>query len=215
WPIAQVILLFLYGVFNANMAASSVGREGFSEWILRVLPLSGAHIAMGKLWISWLIPFILLTGIEIFGGIFMGWTVWQFIFGIFIKSFITLGMSAIGLCLGTLGPKYNPTNPQQRLNFGISLRMLLLSYVYLVILLIPIGYAFFPMDQVELPTDMNHSMSGFKGVLADLWLSLLSHKMNYPEVMTFVGVLITILLSIGAVSLLMSVSAKRFDKGVK
>src|SRR5699024_5271068 len=187
----------------------------FSEWNLRVLPLSGAHIAMGKLWISWLIPFILLTGIEIFGGIFMGWTVWQFIFGIFIKSFFTLGMSAIGLWLGTLGAKYNPTNPQQRLNFGISLMMLLLSYVYLLILLIPIGYAFFPIDQVELPTDMNHGMSGFKGALADLWLSLLSLKMNYPEVMTFVGVLITILLSIGAVSLLMSVSAKRFDKGVK
>src|SRR5699024_10932226 len=95
------------------------------------------------------------------------------------------------------------------------LMMLLLSYVYLVILLIPIGYAFFPIDQVGLPTGMNHGMTGFKGVLADLWLSLLSLKMNYPKVMTFVGVLITILLSIGAVSLLMSVSAKRYDKGVK
>src|SRR5699024_12447244 len=152
----------------------------FSEWNLRVLPLSGAHIAMGKLWISWLIPFILLTGIEIFGGIFMGWTVWQFIFGIFIKSFITLGMSAIGLWLGTLGAKYNPTNQQQRLNFGISIIMLVLSYVYLFVLLIPFGYVMVPIDEIDFSIDSEHGMTGFIGLLASLVFALLTLKASYP-----------------------------------
>lgn len=215
WPIAQAVLLFLYSMFNGNMAASSVGREGASEWVMRVLPLSGKNIAIGKLWISWLIPFVLMTGIEIIAGIFMGWSVLQFVLGIIAKALVTIGISAIGLWLGTLGAKYNPTNPQQRLKFGVSLIMLVLSYAYLVILLFPFGFVMVPIDQIDVSFDLDHGMTGFMGLLASTVLALLSLKASYPVVMTIVGIVVLVLLSIGITVLFIYASAKRFDKGVK
>lgn len=215
WPIAQAILLFLYAVFNGNMAASSVGREGASEWMMRVLPLTGKYIAAGKLWISWLIPFILMTGIEIIGGMVMGWSLVQFASGIIIKGLATFGMSAIGLWIGTIGAKYNPVNPQQRLKFGVSFIMLISSYVYLIILLIPFGYVLFPVEQIDLPSNLDHGLTGFKGIIASIVLSLLSLKVDYPIVMTIVGVLVMLLLAIGIALLFAYLSVKRFDKGVR
>src|SRR5699024_929210 len=89
WPIAQGILLFIYAIVNGQVAAFSVAREGKSMWLLRSLPLSGRDIALGKLWISWSIPFVMLTGIEIIVGLLLGWGPLSFIIGIGSKAVIT------------------------------------------------------------------------------------------------------------------------------
>src|SRR5690625_4881844 len=61
WPIGQVVFLFLFSLTNGSIAAMSIGREGPNAWILRVLPVRGIHVAYGKLWISWLIPFVVIS----------------------------------------------------------------------------------------------------------------------------------------------------------
>src|SRR5699024_1937257 len=86
WPIAQGLFLVGLAFTSGTAAASSIGREGSSLPILRVIPLSGKHIAIGKLWISWLIPLTLLTVLEIIIGVFLGWTLTQLALGILMKA---------------------------------------------------------------------------------------------------------------------------------
>jgi len=72
WPIAQGLLLFVSALANGTIAAASIGREGENLWVSQVMPLSGRQIAIGKFWISWLLPFILLFIIEGIGFVFFG-----------------------------------------------------------------------------------------------------------------------------------------------
>ncbi|WP_099157519.1 putative ABC transporter permease subunit [Virgibacillus ndiopensis] len=214
WPIAQGAFLFIYAVFNGPMAASSIAREGSSVWILRTLPLSGQSIALGKLWISWLLPFILLTVIECIIGIFLGWTVMQFATGIIMKAVITTGISAIGLWLGTIGAKYNPKNPQNRLKFGTSLILLVLSYVYLFLAIIPYVLLIVPANAVGFVGDLSNDITGFFGAVASLVFTLLSWKADAPVMMGFVGVLAMLIISIGAAALFTLTGGRKIDKGI-
>lgn len=214
WPIAQGVFLFLYAVLNGTLAASSVAREGSSIWILRNLPLTGRHIALGKLWISWLLPFILLTIMEIIVGIFLGWTILQFVIGIIMKAIITTGISAIGLWLGTIGAKYNPKNPQARLKFGVSIILLVVSYVYLFIAFIPYVLLIVPLEAVDIAGDASNSIGGFFGWIASIVFTLLSWKASYPVIMSIVGVLILLLIPLGVAALFIQASARKIDKGI-
>lgn len=215
WPIAQVIFLFMYSFSNGTITASSVGREGASLWILRMLPLTGRQIALGKLWVSWLLPFTILSIIEIGIGIVLGWTISQFVIGIVIKGIITVGFSSIGLWLGTIGAKYNPTNPQQRVNFGASIILLVLSLVYLIIAATPYAYMIIPIEEIELPTNLEHGMTGLTGMVASIVLKLLSWKASSPILMGIAGFIIQIIVSLGIANLFIWMSARRLDKGIK
>ncbi|WP_404451514.1 hypothetical protein LG329_14415 [Virgibacillus necropolis] len=214
WPIAQGALLFVYAIFNGTMAASSVAREGSSIWILRTLPLSGRDIAIGKLWISWLLPFILLTVIECIIGVFLGWTILQFVIGIVLKAIITVGISSVGLWLGTIGAKYNPSNPQARLKMGTGIILMFSSYLYLIVTAIPYVFLIVPTDVVDVTAEMGNT-SGFLGFLADVAFTLLSWKVSYPILTGVIGVIVMLLLSIGLAILFIRLSAKRFDNGIK
>lgn len=215
WPIAQAVILFIYTFSAATIAAAAVGREGASLWVLRMLPLTGVQIAIGKILISWLIPLVILSLIEIVIGIFLGWTIIQFISGIVIKAIITIGFSAIGLWLGTIGAKYNPTNPQQRVSFAVSLLLLISSMIYLVIALIPYAYMIIPLGEIDLPANLEHGMTGFKGMIASVVLKLLYWKSQSPLLLNVVGFIGQIIVSIGIASLFIWLSARRIDKGIK
>lgn len=215
WPIAQGLILFVYALANGTISASSIGREGENLWIIQVMPLSGRQIALGKLWISWLLPFVLLIIIEIICAILLGWTAFQLTFGLVILAFLTIGMSAMGLWLGTLGAKYHPTNPQARLNFGISIVMFILSYIYLFIMVFPVAYLVIPIEQIELPTNLEHGMSGFLGILASIVLTLLTWKISHPFIMTIVGLVFLMIISLALTSLFVFLSARQIDKGLK
>lgn len=214
WPIAQGALLFVYAIFNGPMAASSVAREGTSIWILRTLPLSGRDITLGKLWISWLLPFILLTIIECIVGVLLGWTIVQFIIGIVVKAIITVGISSVGLWLGTMGAKYNPKNPQARLKPGTAIILMVSSYLYLVLTAIPYVFLIVPVDAVDLTDDVSE-IGGFLGLLAKGAFTLLSWKVSNPVLMGIVGVIVMLILSVGIATLFIHLSAKRFDKGIE
>lgn len=48
WPIAQGFFLCIYALFNGQLAASAISREGLSAWILRTLPLSKPQYCLRK-----------------------------------------------------------------------------------------------------------------------------------------------------------------------
>ncbi|MFC4558995.1 hypothetical protein ACFO3D_12405 [Virgibacillus kekensis] len=215
WPIAQAAFLFIYALFNGQLAASSVAREANAIWVLRILPISGKYIALGKLWISWLIPFTILTTVEIALGIVFSWTFIQFISGIVMKAFITIGISAIGLWLGTIGAKYNPANPQNRLKFSTGFILMITSYVYLLLALIPYILLIVPLDAIEFLTEVRMDMDGFWEGVASVVLGLLSWKGLYPTLVLIIGIIIMIIFSLGAGYIFTMASARNFDKGIE
>lgn len=215
WPIVQGIILFVFALSSGTVAASSIGREGKSAWILRVIPVSGNHIALGKVWISWLIPFVILTVIEIIAGILLGWTVVQFISGIALKILITSGISAIGLWLGTTGARYNPTNPQQRLKFGTSFLLLIVSYIYLIVSVIPFIWLLLPAIVGPDIINAGNEMSGVFGTVLTNFGSLIEWKGDHEVFGLILGVLAMIIFSGGIFYLFIKASARNLSKGIK
>ncbi|TRM11685.1 hypothetical protein FH966_08310 [Lentibacillus cibarius] len=215
WPIGQAVLLFLYAMFNGQIASSTIAREAKSVWILRVLPLTGKTIAFGKLWISWLLPVVLLTVIEIIIGIILGWTPWQLIIGIAMKAVITVGISGIGMWLGAIGAKYNPSNPQNRLKFGISILLLLISYVYLFIALLPYVMLIIPVEATDLAQDASQTIGGFFGMVANLVYTILSWKAASPGSVVAAGIALMLIISLGTAYLFTMMSARKIDQGIE
>lgn len=215
WPIFQGILLFIYALSNGNIAASSIGREGKSSWILQTIPVSGMHIALGKLWISWLIPFVLLTVIEVVAGMILGWTILQFVTGILLKVLITGGISAIGLWLGTTGARYNPTNPQQRLKFGTSFLLLIVSYIYLFLSVIPFVWLLLPPIAGPDIIQAGQEMNGIFRAIVTNFGTLLEWKGSHPVLGMMLGVMIMVLFSGGIFYLFIRASAHQLNKGIR
>ncbi|ALX48889.1 putative ABC transporter permease subunit [Lentibacillus amyloliquefaciens] len=215
WPVAQAILLFVYAMFNGQIASSTIAREAKSVWILRILPLSGKHIALGKLWISWLLPFVILTVVEIVAGLFFGWTLLQFASGIAMKAVVTIGISAIGMWLGTIGAKYNPANPQNRLKFGTAIVLMMVSYVYLFFALIPFVMLILPVEVMEFTQMVSQDAGGLIGFAAGFVYTVLSWKAASPVMVTIAGVLLMLLISLGVAYLFTMMSARKFDLGIE
>ncbi|WNF38349.1 hypothetical protein RJD24_07970 [Bacillaceae bacterium IKA-2] len=215
WPITQAILLFIYAMFNGQMASSSIAREASSLWILQVLPLSGRTISLGKLWISWLIPFVMLTSIELAIGVFLNWTILQMISGIAMKAVITVGISGIGIYLGTVGAKYNPTNPQNRLKFSTNFILFISSYVYLIFALIPYALLVIPVEVIEPIQKINDQAGGFIGFVSTVVLTILSWKATSPILVGILGIIVMLIVSLGVAYLFMVASARKIDKGIK
>lgn len=215
WPIAQAILLFMYAMFNGQIASSTIAREAKSVWILRVLPLSGKDIAFGKLWLSWLLPFVILTVVEIVAGLFFGWTLIQFISGILMKAVITIGISGIGMWLGTIGAKYNPANPQNRLKFGTSIVLMVVSYIYLFFALIPFVMLLIPVETMDFAQQVSQDIDGFFGWVAGFVYTVLSWKAASPVMITIIGILLVLIISLGAAYLFTMMGARKIDQGIE
>ncbi|WP_416150368.1 putative ABC transporter permease subunit [Salipaludibacillus sp. HK11] len=214
WPVAQVILLFMYAMFNGQIASSSIAREATSVWILRILPLSGTTISLGKLWISWLIPFVMLTTIEIIIGVFLSWTILQIISGIAMKAVITVGISGIGIYLGTIGAKYNPTNPQNRLKFSTSLILFIASYLYLIFSLIPYVLLVIPVAANEFVQEISEQAEGFIGLIATVVFTILSWKESNLIFAVVIGMIVMLIVSFGVAYIFIKTSARKIDKGI-
>ncbi|WP_456276301.1 putative ABC transporter permease subunit [Bacillus sp. AK128] len=215
WVIAQGIFLFIYSMFNGSVASATVAREGNSLWILQMLPLTGKDIAVGKLWISWLIPFLVLTVIEIVIGLFLQWTFLQFIGGIIMKAVITAGISGLGLWIGTIGAKYNPANPQNRLTFSSGFILVIVSYVYVLLAFIPYVLLLVPTDAISFVQEISRESGGFIGFVAGLVATMLSWKAASPVAVWISGILLMVIFSLGVTFLTTKASARRFDKGIK
>src|SRR5690625_3988369 len=53
WMLVQGMFLFVIALTNGTVAAASIGREGQSFWMSKVLPMTGWQLTLGKFWISW------------------------------------------------------------------------------------------------------------------------------------------------------------------
>lgn len=148
WLIIQGGMLFFFCLFSAQLTLLSVGREGRSAWILRVLPLRGWQIALGKFWSGWILPFVVYFIAEIVIGILLGWHWTLMILGIAIFSVLSLGMNGIGLWIGTKSAKYNPNNPQDRVAGGSRLLLGLLNFLYLIVAAVPGAAILLPFAKV-------------------------------------------------------------------
>ncbi|MDL4839643.1 putative ABC transporter permease subunit [Aquibacillus rhizosphaerae] len=215
WPIAQGIFLFIYAMFNGQIASTAIAREARSYWILQVLPLSGKDISFGKLWISWLIPFVILTVIEIIIGTLLGWSLIQFVSGIALKGVITVGISGIGLWLGTIGAKYNPANPQNRLRFSISIILLISSYIYLILALIPYILLMIPVTTIDFIQEVGNEATGFIGFVANIIFTVLTWKAEQPLLVGAIGIVIMLFISLGVSYIFTLASARKIDKGIE
>lgn len=217
WPVAQAIFMFLFSLVGGPIAAASIGREGAHYWRLESLPLTGRQITLGKLWINWLLPFVILTVAEVVVGVVLGWTLWQFILGIGIKGVLLIGWSTLGLWLGTMGAKYDPNNPQARLNFGVSLILFISSTIYLVLVMIPFGYVLIPAGEFELqdlPTNLELGITGFWGMVATGGLKLIALKISHPVLMTCAALFVIGVIGLGCGHFFNLFAERRIDRGI-
>lgn len=212
WPIGQVIFLFLFSLTNGTLAASSIGREGPSAWILRILPARGLHIAYGKLWISWLIPLVALSILELGFSLVLFWSIGQIVAGILLKGVITFGSSALGLWIGTIGAKYHPTNPQARTKFFATVLLFISSYIYLLIILMPIAIIFMPPGVVEL--DGGAEVTGLFSKLMFNFSKLIVLKGEYPSLVIGLAIIAVIFISISITYLFTKLSARNIERGI-
>lgn len=213
WPIGQVIFLFLLTLTNGAVAANSIGREGPNAWIFQVLPVRGIHIAYGKLWISWLIPFVVISILEIGFSLLLAWPFNVLIIGIVMKAVITLGSSSLGLWLGTIGAKYHPTNPQSRLTFSAGALLFILSYVYLILVLIPFSIIVVPPDIAVLGVDDMEGSGAFSRIMLTI-TKLIVLKGESPALVISLCILTMLVISLGTMFIFTKLSARRIDRGI-
>ncbi|WLD93420.1 hypothetical protein [Alkalihalobacillus sp. AL-G] len=215
WCIAQAMLLFFFTILAGPLTAASVSREGNSLWLLSVLPLSGMQIALGKLWISWLLPMVVLCAFEIGLGIFFGWPIWMYLIGIVVSGVVLIGISGIGLYVGTIGAKYNPDNPQNRVQFAPGLALMIISYVYLLITVIPAGLLLLPTKYVSFFEQSASEMSGFFHFIFSKAAWILQLKAEHGVWIVLLGVAALLIFSLGTGVLTLIWSARKFSNGVK
>ncbi|KAB2330211.1 hypothetical protein F7731_20745 [Cytobacillus depressus] len=209
WMVAQAIFLFIFTFLTSGFASSSIAREAYSIHLLHVLPLSGWKIALGKFWINWLIPAVFLFVLEIAGGIILKWHPFNILFGMAVVAIISLGITGIGLWLGSIGAKYNPNNPQNRLETGVSFLLMFLSFGYLLIAALPSIIVLIPTDTIAIFNEGERPM-GLFGLL----VSLLEWKAANQILLMIISAVMTIAISLGVALFTLKLSARKIDKGI-
>ncbi|SFM01965.1 putative ABC transporter permease subunit [Salibacterium qingdaonense] len=213
WTAVQAAALFIYAFFNGSLSASFVAREAGSTWMLHVLPLTGVQIACGKLWMSWLIPFLPVSVLQMTAGILLGWPVSFFLLGLVLSALISPALSALGIWTGAIGGKYNPSNPQNRLQFAPSLLMLALSYVYVVLTLIPVLLVVVPAESAGLFEQV--AGGGIIGGSASAAASLLQLKLTNSALVMALSVLVFLFLTIGTCVAFLYLAGRRIEQGIQ
>ncbi|MBG9814260.1 hypothetical protein ABD68_22600 [Bacillus endophyticus] len=212
--IVQGAFLFIYAVFTGSLAAASIGREGPAAWMLSVLPVTGVQVALGKLWISWLLPFGILSFLEVVAGIFLSWPIHYHLIVLIMNAFVALGISSIGIWIGTIGARYNPNSPQQRNSVVSSLFLLLLSYAYLLLMFVPFVLLIVPTEAIELVESLKGETKGFFSFIVDNSAFLLDLKRQSTSLGTSIGFISLIVISCLVTYFMITIAGKRMDGGV-
>ncbi|WP_026703220.1 putative ABC transporter permease subunit [Salibacterium aidingense] len=212
WTVVQAVVFLMFAFFNGSIAASFVARETVSNSILPALPITGKQIVLGKLWISWLLPWILVSMIETAAGIFLGWAFWQFAASLLMNGLVSVGISAMGIWIGIIGGKYNPANPQNRIQFAPSLLLLVMSYVYVFAVIAPFFILAVPASYTDFFHTLSRAMPGFIGGTAGAGARLLEWKMINTIAMTTGSIIIFFLLTAGCTLWFIQLAAKKMLK---
>lgn len=215
WLVAHAMIIFFFTLLIGNFAASSIGREERAVWILRIMPLSGMQIALGKLWIHWLIPCVFVIFLEVILMVVLGWAWYWALAGAISFGFISLGMASIGLWAGTIGGKYNPNNPQQRIETGTGFLLLLINIPYMLVMFSIAVLLFMPTEFQPFVADFGDSSMGILSMMGSLVAIVLSGKIMLGSWSIVVGMLILLLASLAVTYLFLMLSAERIDQGIQ
>ncbi len=163
WPVFQFTFLFLFGLLSATFSSAAIAREAHSLEVLKVLPLSGWTIACGKYWIHWLVLFSFLGILELVAALLLNWSIAYFIYGWIIVGMMMAGSSAIGVWFSAIGAKYNPNNPQNRLETGTSFLLMFANLIYLLLISVPVAFLVIPLESLDfLEIELLHKLLDFK-----------------------------------------------------
>lgn len=214
WLVMQALFLFIFGMLSGQLALASVGREGKASWILRVLPLSGRQITLGKFWISWLVPFLVLCLFEIILGIIFLWSWGLILAGIGLFAVLTLGINGIALWIGTLAPKYNPNNPQDRVQSGSRFLLMFMNLGYMVIAALIGVLILYPVEFEPGLANIAANGDSFINFVFYVLDSMVQFKAAHEIWGYVLGIAGLVVFSGGVAAVTLHFAAKRFDKGV-
>lgn len=214
WLVIQCFFLFFFGVISGILTLASVGREGKAAWLMRILPLKGWQIALGKFWIGWLIPFAIFVLAEVVFGLILSWSLLWILTGIGLFGVLSLGMNGISLLTGTLGAKYNPNNPQDRVQFGVRLIAGLANFIYMVLAMIPVAVILLPIRFQASMAEFASEGNTFIYKIVNILAVIMHAKADHEWVTVIICVLGVMLLSVIVSVVTLWLSAKRFDRGV-
>src|SRR5699024_6549104 len=139
----------------------------------------------------------------------------EFLLGIAMKAIITTGISAIGLWFGTIGAKYNPKNPQQRLKFSTSLLLQLLSVIYLFVAFIPYTLLILPVEMIDFVAEIQAQANSFFDAILHFVYVVLKWRTEFPVLMGITGTVILLLVPIAIATLFTLASGRKLDKGIE
>jgi len=129
-----------------------------------------------------------------------------------MKGFMTLGLSALGLWLGTIGAKYHPTNPQARLKFFAIVLLFISSYIYLLITAVPAMIIFVTPELVEVGG--NEEITGVISFIMHSVTKLILLKGEMPIIVISLCVLAMVMISLSVMYIFMNLSARKIDRGI-
>ncbi|WP_100373855.1 putative ABC transporter permease subunit [Bacillus sp. FJAT-45037] len=210
WISLQAITLGLFSFMTSTFTSGSVSREGESIDLLRVLPIRGMTVALGKLWIHWVILLGFIGGLQIICAFVFGWSIIHTITGWLFVGAIGIGSSAVGLYFGAIGAKYNEKNPQNRLETGTSFILLFVAFGYSLLQAIPFALALLPVRGLLFLLDETN-----EGIFMTIVQWVIELKDGAPVLVSLTGLAISLALTTLVTWLFLTLAAKEIDRGVE
>lgn len=215
WLLTQGSLLAIMILFGPSFAAATFARDGLAAWTLRSAPLSGWQIALGKFVVYWGATAAVVVVADLVAALAFGWPLAMTGGGALVVATLLAGIMALGLWTGTIGARYDPQNPQNRLRTGAGFLLMGISAVYLLIALVPALLTTIPTSLEPLLADAAPDASGLPGVVVRALLAAVRLKIDYPALIIGLGVLWLIAIGLGVAALALWRTARRVDAGVQ
>lgn len=211
WSVMLGLFIFLYTILGSTFAATTIGREGESFYLLRVLPINSWHLALGKFWISLLLPVGLLATLQIIFGVLLNWSLSQILIGIIVITIFGTGVTGIGLAFGTIGSRFNRDIPQQRLKVGVSFILMIVTFIYMSIATIPITMSFIPLEAIVIEEGWDTNSGGMLG----FFTVILNWKSNNQLLVKAIGSMLFLFITLGTAWFTLFFSTIKISKGIE
>ncbi|MDI3340965.1 MAG: hypothetical protein QJR03_10585 [Sphaerobacter sp.] len=215
WLLAQGSLLAIVLFFGPSFAAGAFARDGLAAWVLRTAPLSGWQITLAKFLVSWSAMAAFVVAVDLIAALAFGWSLPMTAAGTGVVVVLLTGALALGMWTGTIGARYDPQHPHNRLRPGTGYLLLALSAVYLLVALVPALLTTIPVGLEPVLATAASDASGVAGLVARVLLAAVRLKIERTAVAVGLGVLWLLAIGLGVAALSLWRTARRVDAGVQ